>query len=840
MAERNLAHVFLFGQATPEPYASSGFPPKAPGPPGNPNAHAQKLRLEYQQARAEAEAATAAATSPDIEGRLDGFTIEFESMPTFELDLERALFKSSAPGIKPELRAVTIRSTATGDIQVASVFIPVGCAGTFLAQLNKYENELTPAGNRQQAGLVERISRIRRATLTGLWTDDAEAFPAPATRVWWEAWLRFRDGHELDRLTQYCEREGLNLKPRSLRLDDRIVVLVQATAEELSAAVDVLDDLVELRKPAEQAAFLADLPPSAQAEWVADLVERTSGPSNDSPAVCVIDSGVERLHPLLESALEAADCHTVDPTWTAVDHVGHGTEMAGVALYGDVATALASTLPVTLNHRLESVKLFETAEANEPEAYGALFADAISRPEITAPNRLRAHSLTISARATGQRTNGEPTTWSATVDALAAGRSVQTSGEGLTYLEDATQRTPRLIIVAAGSIRPVDAAINHLDNSDTSIIEDPAHAWNAVTVGAHTDMHDLAGDQTFANWTGMASPGELSPFSSTGVLCAARWPNKPDVVHEGGNMAVSPDATTIDSPPMLQILTTGQPSENRLLWTTHGTSPATARVAHIAAEIWARYPLLWPETVRGLLTHSSTWTPAMAGRIEDPTVNKTARRPLFHRYGWGVPDLDRAVRSATDALTLVTQNTIHPFANSKMRELHIHQLPWPTMALHDLGNTVVRLRVTLSYFVDPNPSRRGWRRRFAYQSHGLRFAVRQPVESVDQFRRRINAAARAEDEAGATTPDDPGWLIGSQTRNRGSLHADIWSGPAIELAERDAVAVYPVSGWWKDQPSRDRSSLGARYSLIVSIETPADAADVYTPVAAKIPVQITT
>src|SRR5256885_8145814 len=36
----------------------------------------------------------------------------------------------------------------------------------------------------------------------------------------------------------------------------------------------------------------------------------------------------------------------------------------------------------------------------------------------------------------------------------------------------------------------------------------------------------------------------------------------------------------------------------------------------------------------------------------------------------------------------------------------------------------VEMRVTLSFFVEPNPSRRGWQSKFRYQSHGLRFADR--------------------------------------------------------------------------------------------------------------------
>ena len=64
-------------------------------------------------------------------------------------------------------------------------------------------------------------------------------------------------------------------------------------------------------------------------------------------------------------------------------------------------------------------------------------------------------------------------------------------------------------------------------------------------------------------------------------------------------------------------------------------------------------------------------------------------------------------------------------------------------------------------------------------------------------------------------------------------------GTAADLAERGVVGVYPVSGWWKDQKSRDRSATGAPYSLVLSIETDAEQADIWTPVANEvgIPVQ---
>lgn len=319
-----------------------------------------------------------------------------------------------------------------------------------------------------------------------------------------------------------------------------------------------------------------------------------------------------------------------------------------------------------------------------------------------------------------------------------------------------------------------------------------------------------------------------------------QWPAKPDVVLEGGNVARSPNGSTFDTPYAFQSLTTKAPiNDGRLLTVTCATSAATARGTHLAASILADYPSLWPETVRALVVHSAEWTPAMRARF-DAERTRQGRVALFRRYGMGVPALARATRSATDALTLIAEDVIRPFdGQGRMREMTLHDLPWPTDVLDDLGGVPVSLRITLSYFVDPNPARRGWQRRYRYASHGLRFDVRRPTESNDDFRKRINQLALAEEEHRPTTHSDAAeWYFGPEQRVAGSLHTDIWHGTAADLAQRGAIAVFPVTGWWKERPDRDRSEAGARYSLIVSIETPGQDVDIWTPVAMEVGVPI--
>src|SRR5262249_13464112 len=243
--------------------------------------------------------------------------------------------------------------------------------------------------------------------------------------------------------------------------------------------------------------------------------------------------------------------------------------------------------------------------------------------------------------------------------------------------------------------------------------------------------------------------------------------------------------------------------------------------------------------LRALMVHSAEWTPTMQAAF-DGAASRQAIAALLRRYGFGRPSASRALRSASDALTLISQSTIHPYREGKTREMHLHHLPWPKDALQALGDQDVSLRVTLSYFVEPNPARRGWRARHRYASHGLRFDVKTGEESLAEFRRRLNKQAVAEDgERPTTSSDSAEGILGGQLGHRGSLHADIWHGSGAELADRGVIGIYPVSGWWKEQPKRDRSEFGTRYALVVSIQTAAEDVDIWTPVALQvgIPVQ---
>jgi hypothetical protein len=265
----------------------------------------------------------------------------------------------------------------------------------------------------------------------------------------------------------------------------------------------------------------------------------------------------------------------------------------------------------------------------------------------------------------------------------------------------------------------------------------------------------------------------------------------------------------------------------------------------MAAQLMAEYLDLRPETIRALIVHSSEWTADMrqmflpAGRVP----SKADYLNLVRHCGFGVPDLERALWSASNSLTLIVEESLQPFerlgtSQPKMRDMHLYELPWPLAELEGLGEVQVEMRVTLSYFIEPNPSERGPRSRYRYESHGLRFDVKRPLESIREFQQRINGAAREEEEGTRVAGDDPQWHIGKSGRHRGSVHSDTWRGRAADLASRGVLAVYPSLGWWKTRTALERYDQVARYSLLVSIHAPAVEVDLYTPVANRIGVPI--
>lgn len=814
-APRDRPHLHVQGGGESEIYTSprrggGGLPPARARA-----AHAAKLEQALGVAIVGAHRQLAARDDKIAEGER-GFYLEFE------VPVEHQGALDGLENRPKKIELVAVQPPAEGDQMVtATVFVPEAAADYYTAKFEQYRDELTPGGKPKNENLVARIEDVRLAAVRSLFTDEAALLPSAGRTAWWEIWVR--DGR-LRNLRAVAARLNIQLQDHVVSFPERDVVLALADPDLMDRLVRNTDAVAELRAAKDTPCFFLDMRPVDQADWAGDLVERVQRPSELAPAVCILDSGATRDHPLIAPGLEAADQHAYDDAWGVGDSAywsGHGTQMAGVALYGGLEAALTHGGTISLRHRLETVKILPPKAQNDPELYGAVTEVGVGKAEAQAPRRRRVFTMAVTSDVGLGR--GRPSSWSAAVDKLCYG--------------DGNKQ--RLMVLAAGNIREGILAAEYPDGNDLAEAENPCQAWNALAVGAYTDKITI-NHPAHHGWETVAPAGDLSPASRTSNVWDRQWPIRPDVVFEGGNFAhdgVNP-AEAIDD---LQLITTHYQPNMRLFDSFGDTSAASALAANLCAAIMVERPELWAETVRGLVVHSAEWTPAMRTRF-DAAGSQGQKAAILRRYGWGVPDLARAILSATNDATLMVEDVLLPFrrdgSHIKTRDMHLHRLPWPRNELLALGDQDVELRVTLSYFIEPNPGERGWTRRHRYASHALRFAVKRSLETLAHFRQRINRAAEAgeDGEIGAAAGGDD-WVLGT-VRDRGSMHSDIWRGSAAALAERDSIGVFPISGWWKEKPGLGRWERSARYALLVSIRAPEAEIDLYTPIANRLVVPI--
>lgn len=826
----NLPHIDIGRFAAAQDYASEGSG-------GDPGARDRAEHGRRLQGELTASLELADQTRPQ-DDRLPAVT-----GTRIEVELRRGTDPEVLNLKREGIRAGASKYNEQNDRRTIALYVPDEARPVLEAILDDYLNGPLLKSGKPPKTKVEAVEEFRQFRLEGAWTDDPQALPQnPQDSIWWGLWCHRDLVAEVEIV---CERLKVQMAAvdRRLLFPEIVVIPVYATRAAVELMLFATGGIAELRRASDNPAFYTDEISGDDHEWVDGLAERVVWPGANVPSVCVFDTGVNRAHTLIEPALAEGDLHALDGDWNTDDHhrYGHGTGMAGLILHGDLTAPLGDTEQRTLRHRLESVKILPPVgfDPNDPHSYGVLTQAAVAMPEFRAPERSRVFCMAV----TNENVSGATaSTWSAAIDQAAVGRMI---GDGDDEDVDEDDRRKRLFIVSAGNTPP-EQDYTRLRPQDEFPIEDPAQAWNALTIGGCTDLVDIQ-DDGFEDWTAIASVGTLSPHSRTSTA----WrqgvsPIKPELVIEAGNRAVNRAQTECLSMGSLSLLTTGKDVARAPLVSFDATSAAAAQGARMAAQIQAMHPEYWPETIRAMMVHSAQWTPAMMAEL-NATQSKRARYAMVRRFGYGVPSLERALASANNHVALFTQAEIQPFKREgrKFNKCHYYTLPIPPKMLEELNNERVELKVTLSYFIEPNPGLSANVDPQRYQSHGLRFDHQRRRETVARFKQRVNTVERPK---GGARPGfegaDPSWMLGEDSISAGSLHCDVWTGPAIDLLDRDTLCVMPVNGWWRKRSSLEICNRKSRYALIVTLRTLNPELNIYTPIRTStglpvpVPVQV--
>lgn len=751
----------------------------------------------------------------------EGTYIEFKGQVGYDL------VYSGLEDQRAGIRLLNVREIKVGNEiqQAATIYIPRGKEHKFAQKIIEYQTSLTSQNKPSRDKLFRSIEDLNIANLHSMWTDKPSLFPSESI-TWYEVWIRTLITE--DKGKEQCEcfitnlrENGVETKDAFLLFHERAVVLVKGNVYTLSDMIARYDFLAEFRAASTTAEFWCHESRQSQNEWIQDLLQRMIVEQEHDVLVCLLDTGINNGHPLLQPLIPDSNCLTSFPndgTYDVGD--GHGTQMAGIIEFEDLGEKLETIQPVIVSNKICSIKILPNTGRNTPDMYGPITEQSVYRAEVAFPNARKLYCMAITASNSDE---GLPTSWSGALDQLAYNDGVN----------------PRLLIVSAGNIRYDSSNFpiwrNYPSGSALRPIQDPAQSWNSITIGAFTEKTALGECPQYGR---VASIGELSPFSTTTVNWPSSSPLKPEIVFEGGNLFSTNDLSfPYTTGEEVEALTTNAWFQLRPFTSFSATSLASAIATSKASRLMQRYPNYWPETIRALMVHSAEWTEGMKRQF--PATNKSQLRIRLRSVGYGVPDEGRLLNSFNNAFTMITQGILQPYnkngsSSPKMNEMHVIELPWPSEILRGLGEVMTKIKITLSYFIEPGPGEIGWKNKYRYQSCGLRFELNDVNENEESFKQRINKKMRDEENPQYGSADSSRWTIGANNRDVGSIHSDYIEDTAINLAECKYVAVYPVGGWWKLRTNLKMYNKQLRYSLIVSLETPSQEIDLYSEVINKI------
>lgn len=778
--------------------------------PVNRNAHFAKVRGALNNAILKAE-----VDSLKLIGKIESIDMPQNIILTFKenLDINDRLVVRSLDSHGMTLLSVN----EVNGRYVANVSIPK-------SKLEKLKELVEDYGTKIQGknklpknkSLIESISEIDYSDIGALWFCD-KTLPVDKDEVInVEIWLNI-SSEEIDNLERKLNHAanvlGITVVNGSIKFRDRLVKIVCASVNQLKQLQQFLQQIAEIRPANTVSLDFFDLNSAEQFVWANTL---TYTLENNLIPVCILDTGVTYGHPLLEQFTNSNCVISAEPQWTPSDNKGHGTGIAGLVVFGDLKYTVQSQV-ANIAATIESVKILPDQGVNDPRLYGAVTSDAIYNIESIQPSKNRVYTMAVTSE---YNLRGIPSSWSAKIDELASGTP--------------DDETKRLFIISAGNMEPQYIS-QYPESNLTTSVEDPANSYNALTIGYWASEINIK----TPGYVSVANLTDLGPTSTTSLRWLRNSPVKPDVIFEGGNYGFDHSCNFPADLEELSLMTTSNEISNGIYFSKFGeTSAATALAANFVSKIWSKYPDYWPETIRALVIHSAEWPQGIYNRFA-PYKNKQDFENLLRSAGYGYPNIIKAISSGDKSVNLVIEDQLQPYTvDGKLNKMVLYTLPWPSNELSKIGGEDVKLRITLSYFVEPNPGERGWENKYKYSSCGLRFDINGVGEESNEFVYRINKKFRDENEELDTTGGDSSrWILGQKLRSRGSVHSDVWCGTAAELADKKYVAIYPVSGWWKELKKEKRQSSIIRFSLIVSIETPSSNIDIHNAVEQIISVE---
>lgn len=686
------------------------------------------------------------------------------------------------------------------------VFLNEQAKQEFLRRLGRYQGGESGRGVSanvfhaiEEVATWQRQDRLGRTLRSEHWTDeeikvvDVELWPRESNQL---------NRRECDQTVSWLREQGAEVWDH-LATDSISLVRVQLSGK-------VLDAILEL-----ETVRIVDLPPSIYletADYDLELKNVTiEGPEeSEATTIAILDSGVVSGHPMLAPAIgeEMSFIPGKDPT----DETGHGTAVGGFALYGDVEKCVEERYFAT-PLRLLSGKVL-SGDQNHYDR--KLIASQVIEAVDYFHGQLGCRIFNISFGDRQQPYDGLH------VRGLAA------------VLDELARKHDIVFIVSAGNFQGTDDVPidwrqeypGYLFSQDARII-DPAPALNVITVGSlarYDADRNAARYPTDPSYQPIARINELSPFSRTGP-----GPNgaiKPDLVEYGGNLSVDIRAggARFADRNIGEISLKHSYAGDRLFLPMIGTSFAAPKVSHITGRLLNRYPDASANLVRALLLLNASWPTEATTLIDNLDVtlvegSLTAKQLTHYGYGYGLPDIDSAIYSRENCVTLVAEETIG------VDQTHFFEIPLPEAFL-ERGRCQRNIRVSLAH----SPLCRSTRKK--YKGSKIYFKVVLD-EDVDTLASRFQHGSDLDniDEWNGLSP-------GSQLRSKGTAMAATKNlaslssrSPLLNGKRLFVVVTHQVEDWARELVGEEP------YALAVAIEDASEEVRLYAQLRARLRLQ---
>jgi len=427
-------------------------------------------------------------------------------------------------------------------------------------------------------------------------------------------------------------------------------------------------------------------------------VDTGSPPDPGDPAIIVLDSGILSGHPLLKNGV--GDAISLFPEHDGTDDVGHGTMVAGVALYGDIKKCAdtkcfhppAWILSAKVMHAVKDPETGDTVASYDKEH---LLENQILQALQSFKeryNKVRVVNISF----------GDP--------ALCISGGKQQSMLA-SFIDELAHEHHLMFVIATGNNDEMDFPDrypNYLyEDGKRCRIVDPASSVYALTVGSITQ------DYVSYEAEGIIAPhqGYPSPFTRAGP--GLNGMIKPELVEAGGMRPYN-----VQTPYLMEIAQTGifvvNPrwmEESSLLTMECGTSLSAPKVANYLARLCKRYPGYTSNTIKAFLLASARIPKDRPKplNINVHGVSTKEAEPIYNIYGFGQPDLAYAEDSNSNNVLLFAENTI------KIRGVHYYYFYLPDTFVDMQGER--EISVTLVY----NPPIR--RTRMEYMRTQMEFSL---------------------------------------------------------------------------------------------------------------------